>query len=280
MAGIGLPEGEQMRYVAFSPRYGTDRAAYATSSKQLYRSLDGGESWTALGAPLGSPDLYDVAVDSAGHVQVASSAGVWRYTTSAHDIIVNGGFEAEGAWSMPVTPWPAGYSDQVVYDGRRAVRVGIVNGSNERAYSSARQTVTIPADALTATLSVAIYPVSGGSTSVAPSQVFGGGAVCDIGPVCLSGAPESDRQYVLVLRPDNIILEFILRAPSNVQSWQRYDRDLTSYAGETIVIYLGAYNDGVGGWTGMYVDDVSLLVTRPMVGATKVYVPLVLRDHP
>jgi len=269
-----------MRYVAFSPRYGTDRAAYATSSKQLYRSLDGGESWTALGAPLGSPDLYDVAVDSAGHVQVASSAGVWRYTTSAHDIIVNGGFEAEGAWSMPVTPWPAAYSDQVAFDGRRAIRVGIVNGSNERAYSSARQTVTIPADALTATLSVAIYPVSGGSTSVAPSQVFGGGAVCDIGPVCLSGAPESDRQYVLVLRPDNIILEFILRAPSNVQSWQRYDRDLTSYAGETIVIYLGAYNDGVGGWTGMYVDDVSLLVTRPMVGATKVYVPLVLRDHP
>ena len=83
MAGIGLPEGEQMRYVAFSPRYGTDRAAYATSSKQLYRSLDGGESWTALGAPPGSPDLYDVAVDSAGHVQMASNAGVWRYTTSA-----------------------------------------------------------------------------------------------------------------------------------------------------------------------------------------------------
>ena len=130
IADAGLPESEQMQDVAFSPRYGTDRSAYATSNSQLYRSLDGGQRWTALGGPPGSPVLYDVAVDCAGGAYVASSAGVWRYTTPAWDIIVNGGFEAEGGWSMPQTPWPAGYSDRVAYDGLRAVRVGIVDGSN------------------------------------------------------------------------------------------------------------------------------------------------------
>jgi hypothetical protein len=209
---------------------------------------------------------------------VASSAGVWRYTTPARDIIVNGGFEAEGGWSMPVTPWPAGYSNRVAYDGLRAVRVGIVDGSNAYAYSSARQEVTIPADALTATLRVAIYPVSGESVTADQSRVFRLGTW----PAFSSGATAGDAQYVLIIDPDSrTILDFFLWDLSNAQRWQHHAFDLTSYAGETILLHLGVYNDRMGGWTGMYVDDVSLVVARPAAGEpTYVYLPLVLKSHP
>ncbi len=99
------------------------------------------------------------------------SAGVWRYATAAQDLIVNGGSEAASGWRMPNTPRPAAYSDQVVYDGWRSVRIGIVNGENEYAYSSAQQTVTLPADTLTATLSLSMYPVSGESVSGSSSAM-------------------------------------------------------------------------------------------------------------
>ena len=278
-AGAGLPESEQMRSVAFSPHFATDRTAYAVSSSQLYRSLDGGQSWTALGAPPGSPDLYDAAVDGDGGVHVATSAGVWQYTTPAQDIVVNGGFEAGDSWTLPETPWPAGYSDRVVYDGLRALRVGIVNGDNAYAYSSAWQEVTIPADALTATLGFDAYLVSNESTAVAQSQVFRWGAASAEWPASSSGAGAGDAQYALILRPDLVILQTLFWDLSNAQSWQHHTFDLAPYAGETILIYFGARNDDAGGWTGMYVDDVSLVVARPAGEPASVYIPLVLKNH-
>jgi len=178
-------------------------------------------------------------VDSSGHVYVASSLGVWRYTTLAQDIIVNGGFEANSGWAMPVTPRQAGYSDRVAYDGRQSVRVGIDNGSIKYAYSSARQVVTIPADATKATLSFYVYRVSS-------RPVYG------------------DAQYVLILDPNtNAILRAVFWNVSNAQQWQHTTFDLMPYAGQTIVVHFGVRNDGAKGRTGMYVDDVSLVVTRP-----------------
>ncbi|NIQ57567.1 MAG: hypothetical protein GWN71_30500, partial [Gammaproteobacteria bacterium] len=197
LADAGLPAREPMRGVTFSPHYATDRTAYATSDGQLYRSLDGGQSWTAVGAPAEWPDLHDVAVDETGRVHAASSAGVWRYTTPAQDMIVDGGFEASGGWSLPATVRPAEYSDRVAYDGRRSVRVGIVDGGNGYAYSSARQTVTVPTDAVSATLSFYTYPVSGESTAAARGRVFRLGLVPDPGLAAPSRAAAGDAQYVL-----------------------------------------------------------------------------------
>jgi len=248
-ANAGLPAGEHMGGVTFSPRYATDRTAYATSERRLYRSLGGGQSWTAVGAPPGWPDLHDVAVDDAGRVHVASSVGVWRYTTPARDVIVDGGFEADGGWSMPATPRPAGYSDRVAYDGRRAARVGIVDGGNAYAYSSARQAVTIPTDTITATLSFYMYPVSGESTTAAQDRVFRMGSAADPWHTSPSSAAAGDAQYVL------------------------------RYAGEMALTHFGVYNDGGGGRTGMYVDNVALVVARPAArGPREIYLPLVLRN--
>jgi hypothetical protein len=280
-ADAGLPDSERMCDVAFSPRYRTDGTAYVTSDRQLYRSLDGGQNWTAVGAPPGRPDLYSVVVDGAGDVHVASSAGVWCYTTPAQDIIVDGGFEANGGWNMPVTPRPAGYSDRVAYDGLRSVRVGIVDGGNAYAYSAARQVVTIPTDAITAALSFHTYPVSGESATAARSRVFRLGSVLDSWPTALSGVASGDAQYVLIIDPHSrAILETLLWDLSNGQCWQRHTRDLMRYAGETVVIHFGVYNDGGGGRTGMYVDNVALVVARPAPGEpAEVYLPLVLRNR-
>jgi photosystem II stability/assembly factor-like uncharacterized protein len=281
LADAGLPEGEQMRDVAFSPRYGTDRTAYVTSDRQLYRSLDGGQSWTGVGGPPESPDLYDLAVDSAGDVHVASSAGVWRYTTPAQDVIVDGGFEAGGGWTMPATVRPASYSDRVAYQGLRSVRVGIVNGGNAYTYSSARQAVTIPTDTITATLSFYTYRVSGESTTAAQDRVFRMGSASDPWHTSPSRAAAGDAQYVLIIDPDSgAILETLLWDLSNGQRWQHHAFDLRQYAGETVLIHFGVYNDGGGGRTGMYVDNVALVVSRLAVGGSmETYLPLVLRNR-
>ena len=141
--------------------------------------------------------------------------------------------------------------------------------------------VTIPTGTLTATLGVAIYPVSGESTRVALSQVFRTGVVAAVPSSHELDGANGDAQYVLVLGPDSTILQYSLWDLSNAQSWQDHTFDLTAFAGRTIWIHLGVYNDRLGGRTGMYVDDVSLVITPPVaVLPERVYVPIILRDHP
>jgi photosystem II stability/assembly factor-like uncharacterized protein len=280
LANAGLPQAV-MRYVAFSPNYVFDHMAYLTSEDGLYRSLDGGLSWTAVGVAPGTPTLRDLIVDGRGDVYVTSDLGMWRYTTAAHDIIVNGSFEADSGWELPETPWQAGYSDRVAYDGARSVRIGIDNGVNdEDAYSSARQVISIPADAISATLNYYIYPVSGEAVQIMQDEAFPQGMLLD--ELFQSGTAVVDAQYLLLLSPDGqTILQTLFWQLSNAQSWQCYALDLTLYAGQTFMLHFGVSNDSGGGRTGMYVDNVSLIVKRPSpIGvASQQYLPLILRDH-
>ncbi|MEJ2555807.1 MAG: hypothetical protein P8186_06205 [Anaerolineae bacterium] len=236
-------------------------------------------SWTAVGAAPDAPVLYDLAADSRGDVDVASGLGVWRYRARAWDILINGGFEGEGGWELPSTPHPAGYSRRVVYDGSRSMRIGIDNGRNAYAYSSARQVVTIPADATSARLHFYIYPVSGASATVPQSQVFPANVVGD--EVSAVAVAAGDAQYVLMLDPDSGgILEVLFWELSNAQGWGQRTFDLTGYAGRPIKLHFGVYNDGVGGPAAMYVVDVALIVQRPGIGeaASESYLPLILKD--
>ncbi|UCC64062.1 MAG: hypothetical protein JSV36_03100, partial [Anaerolineae bacterium] len=280
LANAGLPQAA-MHKVAFSPNYVFDRMAYLASEDGLYRSLDGGLSWTAVGALPGASALRDAIVDGRGDVYVTSDLWVWRYTTPAQDSIVNGSFEADSGWELPETPWRAGYSERVAYDGARSVRIGVDNGINaEDAYSSARQVVSIPADAISATLSITIYPVSGEAARILQDEVLRPGMRFD--ELFGSGIAVADAQYLLLLSPDGqAILETLFWQLSNAQSWQHRTFDLTSYAGQTFMLHLGASNDSEGGRTGMYVDNVSLIVQQPWpIGvASSQYLPLVLRGH-
>ena len=273
----GLPDTD-MGYLAFSPRFALDATAYLAVDQRLYRSVDGGLSWTDVGPAPGAPELYEMLVNREGDVFVAAGAGfsgdgngVWRYATPAYDIVADGGFEVDSGWELPVTIAPAGYSRRVIYDGARSMRVGVIDRPNTSAsYSSARQVVTIPADALTATLRCYVYPVSGEAQPATQAQVLGE-----------EPAAAGDAQYLLLLDPDTgATVDTLFWQLSNAQAWQAHTFDLSAYAGRSLRLHFGVYNDAGGGRTGMYVDDVSLVIWRPATPPLEpqLYLPLLMRE--
>ncbi len=147
--------------------------------------------------------------------------------------IVNGGFEDDSGWNLPTTAYPAGYTTAITHSGNRSMRVGIVElGDNRESYSSARQMVTIPSDAISATLHFWLY--------------------------LLSGASSADVQYVMILDEDGQEVEMLISQRRDDRQWMSHQFDLTPYAGWTVELYFGVYNDGSDGVTAIYVDDVSL----------------------
>jgi hypothetical protein len=155
----------------------------------------------------------------------------------------NTSFETNQGWEIPITAFSAGYSTAMPFTGVRSMRTGITAAAHNRySYSDARQLVSIPHNATSALLSMYYYPKSGEAMNMAladrpTSTLFGTEALA------------SDVQY-LWIRSDS-------------QIWKYKEFDLSNYAGETIAVQFGTYNDGYGGVTSMYVDDVSLKVCTP-----------------
>ncbi len=260
----GLPD-ESVLDVAFSPNFATDQTAYLVTPYTLYRSFNGGATWIAVGSPPETPGLQAVLVDSDGAVFVSSATGVWRYHTVAQDVVVNGGFEADSGWQLPQTPIPANYSTRVVYNGQRSMRIGLDNGANINGYSSARQTVTLPDEALLAQLTFYLYPVTGEETAVAAP------------PANPESLTTGDAQYVLLYGDGGVLLETLYWDLSNAQAWQKHTISLAEYGGQTLLLHFGVYNDGQNGATGLFVDDVSLLVMDGSLYPHRVYLPGIMR---
>ena len=274
----GLPN-TALQTTTFSPRYATDRTAYLTTTAgQLYRSIDGGQSWTLVGVAPDMPGLRGVVVQESGAVDVASEAGVWRYTTSMEDIMINGNFEAQSGWSSGNAPQPARYFEGLAYHGLYGMALGSINGPNSDTYSALRQQITLPANLESATLRYKIYPVSSEESLAKRAQVFPGDQI--IGQTPRAKRIIGDAQYALLLPPTGgDILQTLFWSLSNAQSWQTQEFDLSAYAGQTVILHLGVYNNGTTGQTGMIVDEVSLLVQgRSEEPLTEVvYLPLVVR---
>ncbi len=259
--------------IAFSPFFNIDHTVYGLTRKELYRSRDGGVSWTLVGSAPGQPTLYNLQVNRQGTVFVSTSQGVWQYTTPAQDILINGRFEANSGWEMPVTRYQASYTDDVVYDGQQAAQIGIVNDGNKLAYSSARQLITLPANTITATLSFEIYPVSGEAVAASQTTLFPAAGLDQS-----TAAAAGDAQYGLILDPDSgDILETVFWELSNDQAWQPHTFDLSSYAGQTIRLHFGVYNDGLGGATAVYLDNTALVIEQTSIWANKVFLPIALK---
>lgn len=172
-----------------------------------------------------------------------------------NELLVNGGFETTTGWEIGNTAYPAAYDTAVVRSGSRAMRVGIINPAhNVQTYSSTSQWVTIPANASSATLSFWWYPVSGESFWVAPQNWAA--------PPIPDEPLADDAQFVIVYEQNNT-QHTLLFQRRNDQTWLPSQFDLMPFAGQTIRIYFGVFNNGYSGVTGMYVDDVSLQVCRP-----------------
>ncbi len=214
-------------------------------------------SYTVTGL---APESYHCFMVRAFNEYGSSDWSDWACTTTSpcDDGITNGGFEDDSAWEFPSTPYPAGYTTTITHAGNRSVRTGIFElTDNVESYSPVRQTVTIPADAISATLRFWLYPVSGEPEAklTVPTR--------PLAARIEDAALANDRQYVLVLDENEQWIRTLVWQRTNDQAWTFHEFDMTVDAGQTVKLQFGVYNDGVDDVTSMYVDDVSLEICPP-----------------
>jgi hypothetical protein len=172
------------------------------------------------------------------------------------DVIVNSGFEDKDGWVLPITTFSAAYSENKPRNGDWSMRTGILDPDlNVLSYSSARQKVKISNDADSALLSLWVYPASGETTFTLA------GPELTIGEPFGTEAFSQDFQYILVLDKHGNLLETLDNTLSNSRIWTHKSFDLSHYIGSgEIMIQFGTFNNGYGGVSSMYGDDVTLQV--------------------
>lgn len=182
--------------------------------------------------------------------------------SAVNSLILNGSFEDNTSWIFPDTEYTGGYSTQQAHMGGRSGRVGIINAiDNTYSYSSAYQAVSIPSSLSEVTLDCYLYTKSTEAKLQANVPILQRGV-----------RPEEvimayDLQYVMILDASYNIIATLWSTKSNNPQWVQHTFNLSDYLslssikGKTIYVYFGAYNDGYGGVTGMYIDDVALRIT-------------------
>lgn len=208
--------------------------------------------------------LVMAGLDRAGEIPTARAGQRNTASAACVDLILNPSFERTEAWVISDTYFWAGYSTTLAHSGARSMRAGIPPGRPETrdSYSSFSQTVLLPQDVITATLRYWYYPLSQDvSLAAAPSTEA-------LHRPPQQGAPADalvlarDVQYVLILDASGRIISDppLMWQRSNAGQWLAEEHNLTRYAGQTIRVHFGVYNNGHSGTTVMYVDDVSLTV--------------------
>ena len=147
-------------------------------------------------------------------------------------LLVNPSFETDEGWIAQgrVPPSP---SVSRAHKGLRSMRLGVVAPYSGDVYSSVRQEVTVPQSVSEAQLSFYYFPVSS--------------------PV------DSDYMYLVLRRArDGKELERVVWMERE-QVWNVRTFDLLPYAGQTVELWIGVYNDGQG-ITTVYLDDAELWV--------------------
>jgi hypothetical protein len=205
----------------------------------------------ALGVMLSTLDVF-AAPAAQGDVQVCANG------------LANGGFEQDSAWTLPVTPYRAAYSNERAHNGERSLRAGILSAAENRySYSSANQALvfptTVPTDVQTATLTLWWWPVSGeGELMQAAAEDVDLGTLQAIVDGVAPAAPlAGDRQYVILTDENNAVVARLLWTRSNAQTWQQSSFNLTPYLGRNLRVHVGVVNDGADGVTAMFADDIS-----------------------
>lgn len=173
---------------------------------------------------------------------------------NCYEELDNGGFENSSGWVIPVTQYTAGYSTVRWHTGVRSMRTGIVNTShNVYSYSDFHQTVTLPSSLSSAQLGVWFFPIT---TELPMTIIPDRPTQADFGEAPLA----NDVQYLLILDAWGNWIGTEYWDRTNPQNWIYRTFNLSGYAGQTIQLQFGTYNDGGGGITALYVDDASLWV--------------------
>jgi len=161
------------------------------------------------------------------------------------ELIINGSCETEvTSWSFPPTAYTAGYSTTRAHGGVRSLRTGIESGSPVYSYSSAKQSVYVPAEAEHLTLSFWYYTQATGS--------------------------DSDKDYALIVDQAGryYYLTWLTWPYTNGRNWVHVELNETSYPtllqfrGQRITIHFETFNNGYGGIAAMYTDDISFVACR------------------
>ncbi len=152
---------------------------------------------------------------------------------SCPNLIVDGGFETGGGWVLGPNPVTPQYVTFTKHSGNQSLMLGITSGANVESFSSARQTVMIPATATQTTLTFWFFAIAG-----APAT--------------------TDYMEVVLLDSAGAILTKPWVSHNNSQLWNQMSFDLSPWRGQTVQLYFNVYNDGLGGTAAMFLDDVSL----------------------
>lgn len=182
----------------------------------------------------------------------------------ACNIVLNSSFEdgdGTDAYNWEQTVSIAAERTSIGYfAGTHSMQTGIPSGDpNTAGYSQFYQDVPIPADAENAVLSYWVYTNS--SETLPDLMPEPPPFSADIyGPA----TPEYDTQfgYLQTTSGDHLERLFWWTA-SDSDDWNYMQFDVSGYRGQTIRVLFGTYNNGIGGKTAMWEDEVYLDACEP-----------------
>ena len=152
------------------------------------------------------------------------------------ELLFNGDMESSYGWLFPATASHGGYSGDQFISPVRSALLGIIDGDNAYTESMMHQDIAVPGGNHLA-LSWHMHPLS-------------------------TPFDSEDLQQVSVRDSQYTILQRVWSGVRSDEAWMSCSFDLDEFLDQSINLYFGVRNDGDGGKTAMYVDDVSLKVCQ------------------
>jgi hypothetical protein len=237
----------------------------------LFVTRDVGATWHNLGAIPKGPATLVAASDSADRLW-AGSYGVWLLEAGSaptatpdpvQQLLRNGSFEYEGDWRIPDTAYDAERSVERHYDGAWSMRTGIVDAAKSvRSYSDFSQDVTLP---LSDTVTLRLQRWSAGGAepgAMAIQSALAGVQTLEQFEQVLA-VSAADLQYGMLIEQPSNRIHFLFAGLDNGQGWFAEEYDLSPYAGKSVRLQFGTYNNGVDSPAVQYFDAMRLLVQPP-----------------
>lgn len=203
--------------------------------------------WTLLSLLVITLLLAIAAPNTFGQAAEPSSITQIR---ACQEVVANGGFEADttGNWTFGTTAAAGTVVTTAVHTGNNALRLGIpATNTNSRSESTAYQSITIPANVKSATLTYWERPGTTGDSN--------------------------DYREIILLRSNFTVLRLVDRTTgSGNDTWTQrsfdISGDISDLAGSTVVLYFNVSNDGSGATLVSYLDDISLQLCDDSVPPT------------
>ena len=206
-------------------------------------------SWKFWAAIVTIVFLIFSALSVAPNQQVAQAAPAREQfgVESCTELLINGDMETDAGWVFGNTKARGRYSTYRYHSPYRSILLGITNGTNINSYSSVQQKVHVPVGSYLR-LRAHVYPVS---------QPY----------------DTNDSQEIIIMNSAGKPLRRVWTSISNAHAWQTLEFDVSEFTGRDIIIYFNVFNDGKGGVSAMYIDDVSLEICSGGAVATKTHTP-------